>query len=42
MSFTSNSVVTIGGNDYMVQFQFMTKINVVAKNNDLSKKSGQP
>ena len=42
MSFSYNSVVTIGGNDYIIHFQFLTKTNVVGKNNDLREKSGQP
>ena len=43
MNFNYNSVVSIEENDdYMIQPQFMTKINVVVKNNDLSEKSGQP
>ena len=41
VSFNYKSVVTIGGNDYMIHFQFMTKNNVVGKNNDLNEKSGQ-
>ena len=42
MSFNYNSVVSIEENDYMIHSQFMTEINVVVKNNDLSEKSGQP
>ena len=38
MSFNYNSVVTTGGNDYMIHFWFMTKIMVVDKNNGLSEK----
>ena len=38
MSFNYKSVVTIGGNDCMIHFQFMTKINIMGKNNNLSEK----